>query len=69
MPSFKPEEVSLERNSNFFLSGGHLPWRNVSEFQQSGPGVLSKAVALGLMQRSLPEAEDAPGKPMQAGCS
>lgn len=63
MAGFKPEEVSLERNSNFFLSGSHLPWRNVSEFQQAGLGVLSKAAALGLTRRSQP------GKPMQAGCS
>lgn len=54
MPGHKPDKVRLERNSNFFLDSCHLPGKNVSRFQQSGLGVLSKAIALGLVWRSLP---------------
>lgn len=53
VPGLKPDKVRLERNSNFFPDSYHLPWKNVSRFQQSGLGVLSKAIALGLVRRSL----------------
>lgn len=66
VPRLKPDKVSLERNSNFFLDGDHLPWRNMSRLQQSGLGVLSKAIALGLVQRSLHEVVGTAGKPVQA---
>ena len=67
VPRLKPDKVSLERNSNFFLDGGYLPWRSVSRIQQLGLGVVSRAIALGLVQRSLPEAVGTAGKPVQAG--
>lgn len=55
MPGLKPDKVRLERNSIFFLESCHLLWKNVSRFQQSGLGVFSKAIAPGLVWRSLPE--------------
>lgn len=55
MPGLKPDKVRLERNSFFFLESCHLLWTNVSRFQQSGLGVFSKAIAPGLVWRSLPE--------------
>lgn len=55
MPGHKPDKVRLERNCDFSLDSCHLPWKNVSRFQQSGLGVLSKAIVLGLVWRSVPE--------------
>lgn len=55
MPGLKPDKVRLERNGNFFLDSCHLTWKDVSRFQQSGLGVLSKAIVLGLVWRSRPE--------------
>lgn len=57
-------KVSPGRKQHFFLDGDLLTWRNASRF---GLDVLSKTIALGLLQRSLPEAVCIAGKPLQAG--